>query len=40
MNHLIIHPKDPNIIYVSGQGAQYGKSKDRGIYKTIDGGKA
>ena len=40
ISDVIIHPKDPNIIYVSVQGAQYGKSKDRGIYKTIDGGKS
>ena len=39
ISDIIIHPKDPNIIYVSAQGAQYGKSKDRGIYKTLDGGK-
>lgn len=39
ISDIIIHPKDPNIIYVSVQGAQYGKSKDRGIYKTLDGGK-
>jgi len=39
ISDVIIHPENPNIIYVSAQGAQYGKSKDRGIYKTIDGGK-
>ena len=38
ISDVIIHPKNANIIYVSVQGAQYGKSKDRGIYKTLDGG--
>jgi photosystem II stability/assembly factor-like uncharacterized protein len=35
---IVIHPKDPNIIYVAAQGALYSKSKERGIYKSIDGG--
>jgi photosystem II stability/assembly factor-like uncharacterized protein len=38
ISDVIIHPSDPNIMYVSAQGAQYGPSKERGIYKTIDGG--
>ena len=38
ISDVLVHPKNPNIIYVSVQGAQYGKSKDRGIYKTLDGG--
>ena len=40
ISDIIIHPKNSNIIYVSVQGAQYGKSKDRGIYRTLDGGKS
>jgi photosystem II stability/assembly factor-like uncharacterized protein len=35
---IIIHPKDPNVVYVAAQGALYSNSKDRGIYKTTDGG--
>ena len=35
---IVIHPKDPNIVYVAAQGALYGKSKERGIYKSADGG--
>ena len=34
-----IHPTNPDIFFVAVQGAQYGKSKERGIYKTEDGGK-
>jgi photosystem II stability/assembly factor-like uncharacterized protein len=40
ISDIIIHPQDPNIIYVSVQGAQYGKSEDRGIYRTLDGGES
>ena len=35
---IIIHPKDPNIVYVAAQGALYSNSKERGIYKSVDGG--
>jgi photosystem II stability/assembly factor-like uncharacterized protein len=35
---MIIHPKDPNVVYVAAQGALYSTSKERGIYKTTDGG--
>ena len=30
---------NPDIMYVSGQGAQYAPSDERGIYRTMDGGK-
>ena len=35
---IVIHPKDPNIVLVAAQGALYGPSKERGIYKSTDGG--
>jgi photosystem II stability/assembly factor-like uncharacterized protein len=35
---IVIHPKDPNIVYVAAQGALYSHSKERGIYKSVDGG--
>ena len=38
ISDVIIHPEDPKIIFVSAQGSQYGPSKDRGVFKTIDGG--
>jgi len=36
---IVIHPKNPNIVYVAAQGALHGDSEDRGIYKSVDGGK-
>lgn len=36
---IIIHPKDPNIVYVGALGRLYGPSSERGVYKTTDGGK-
>lgn len=36
---IIIHPTNPDIVYVAAQGALYGPNKERGIYKSEDGGK-
>jgi photosystem II stability/assembly factor-like uncharacterized protein len=35
---IVVHPKDPNTLLVAAQGALYSKSKERGIYKSTDGG--
>lgn len=35
---VVIHPKNPDIVYVAAQGALFSKSKERGIYKSVDGG--
>ena len=34
-----IHPKNPNIVYVAAIGQPFKSNKERGVYKTIDGGK-
>ncbi len=36
---IVIHPKDPNIVYVAVIGHLFGPNKDRGVFKTTDGGK-
>lgn len=38
ISDVIIHPTNPDIIFVAAQGAQYGSSAQRGIYRTLDGG--
>jgi len=38
ISDVIIHPTNPNIIFVSAQGAQYGPSQQRGVYRSTDGG--
>jgi photosystem II stability/assembly factor-like uncharacterized protein len=35
---VVVHPKDPNIVYVAAIGHLFGPNKDRGLYKTTDGG--
>ncbi|UWX55264.1 hypothetical protein NYZ99_01190 [Maribacter litopenaei] len=38
ISDVIIHPTNPNIVFVAAQGAQYGYSAQRGIYRSMDGG--
>ena len=40
ISDVIIHPTNDNIFFVAAQGAQYGDSEDRGIYRTTDGGNS
>lgn len=40
ISDVVIHPKNPQIIYITAQGAQYGASQDRGVYRTQDGGNS
>jgi photosystem II stability/assembly factor-like uncharacterized protein len=37
--NIRIHPNNPDVVYVAAQGALHGPSKERGIYKSEDGGK-
>jgi len=39
ISDVIIHPTNPDIIFVSAQGAQYGPSQQRGVYRSTDGGR-
>jgi photosystem II stability/assembly factor-like uncharacterized protein len=36
---IIVHPDDSNIIYVAAIGPLWSKGGDRGLYKSVDGGK-
>src|SRR5882672_5572648 len=36
---IVIDPKDPNTVYVAVLGHLFGPNKERGVYKTTDGGK-
>lgn len=36
---IVIHPTNPDIVYVAAQGALHAPTKERGVYKSIDGGK-
>lgn len=36
---VIVHPKNPDIVYVGALGRCYGPNPERGVFKTTDGGK-
>ena len=36
---VVVDPKDPNTVYVAALGHLFGPNKERGIFKTTDGGK-
>ncbi len=38
ISDVIIHPTNPEIVFVTAQGAQYGPSNQRGVYRSLDGG--
>ena len=39
IHRIIIDPTNPNIIYIGAIGSPWGEHEERGVYKTIDGGK-
>ncbi len=39
ISRIRIHPQNPDVVYVAAQGALYGPTVERGVYKSMDGGK-
>jgi photosystem II stability/assembly factor-like uncharacterized protein len=37
---IVIHPTDPNTVYIAAVGHLWGSNPDRGVFKTTDGGKS
>ncbi|HLI52165.1 MAG TPA: glycosyl hydrolase, partial [Thermomicrobiaceae bacterium] len=37
---ILIHPTNPDIVYVAALGHAYGPNEERGVYRTTDGGKS
>ncbi|WP_153796357.1 WD40/YVTN/BNR-like repeat-containing protein [Foetidibacter luteolus] len=40
ISRVRVHPKNPDIVYVSVLGHAFGANEERGVYKTADGGKS
>lgn len=40
IGRIVIHPKNPDIIYVAALGHLYSENPERGLYKTTNGGKS
>ena len=38
IGRVVIHPTDPNIVYVAALGHLWGPNHERGVFKTTDGG--
>ena len=36
---IVIHPRDPNTVWIAAIGHAFGPNETRGLYKTTDGGK-
>jgi photosystem II stability/assembly factor-like uncharacterized protein len=39
IGRIVVHSKNPDIVYVGALGRLYGPSDERGVFKTTDGGK-
>lgn len=39
VSRIVVHPKDPDTAWVAALGHAWGPQKDRGVFKTTDGGK-
>jgi photosystem II stability/assembly factor-like uncharacterized protein len=36
---IVVHPTDPDVVYVAAGGHEWTKNAERGVFKTTDGGK-
>ncbi len=39
ISRIVIHPTNPDIVYVAAQGALHAPNEDRGVYKSTNGGE-
>jgi photosystem II stability/assembly factor-like uncharacterized protein len=40
IGRIIVHPTNPNIVFVAALGHQYGPNAERGVFRSTDGGKS
>jgi photosystem II stability/assembly factor-like uncharacterized protein len=40
IGRIAVHPTNPDIAYVAALGRVWGPNRERGVYKTVDGGKS
>lgn len=38
IGRILVHPTDPNVVWVAVLGHAFGPNRERGVYRTIDGG--
>ena len=39
VGEIVVHPQDPDIVFVAAMGKFWSQCDEKGIYKTVDGGK-
>ncbi len=39
IHRIIIHPDNPDVVFVGAIGSPWGTQEERGVFKTVDGGK-
>src|ERR1051326_6630790 len=39
IGRIVVHPTNPNVVYVAALGAPWNANPERGLYKTVDGGR-
>src|SRR5512147_646549 len=39
VNRIVIDPRDNNVVFVAATGSLWGPGGERGVFKTVDGGK-
>jgi photosystem II stability/assembly factor-like uncharacterized protein len=39
IGRIVVHPSNPNVVYVAAVGATWRRNPERGLYKTTDGGE-
>jgi photosystem II stability/assembly factor-like uncharacterized protein len=40
IGRIVVHPRNPDVVYVAALGRLWGPNKERGLYKTTDGGRS
>ena len=39
IHRVVIHPKNPDVVFVAAPGHRWGPNPERGLYRTLDGGE-
>jgi photosystem II stability/assembly factor-like uncharacterized protein len=39
VGRIVVHPKNPDVVFVAASGHLYSESPDRGVYRSTDGGR-
>jgi photosystem II stability/assembly factor-like uncharacterized protein len=40
IGRIVVHPKNPDVVYVAASGKLYSENPERGVYRSMDGGKS